>query len=197
MTVVERSPADLKPYERNPRKIPQRSIDAVKASIEKYGWRQPLVVDGENVIVAGHVRHRAALDLELEFVPVVFADDLSPEDLKAYRIDDNKVAELSGWNLDLLAGELDGLNPIGFTADELEVLKAAADESGENGSESGRDDDQRSAGSSGAADESAEGGPDSNADDDDPGMIPVTVNVRADRVWEARPKLEELARSFD
>ena len=197
MQVVERSPHDLVPYEKNPRKIPARAVEAVKASIQNYGWKQPIVVDANNVVVAGHVRHRAALELECDTVPVVCADDLSEDQIRAYRVADNKVAELTGWNLDLLAGEVYKVSPAGFTDDELEVLRAAAEGGADD---SGADEAESPEG----AGKSTSGG--ANADENDEVELgasggsefsPVTVQVKTKRLWEARPKLEELARTFD
>jgi len=97
--------AHLVPYERNPR-INEAAVDAVAASIRQFGFRQPIVVDTEGVIICGHTRYKAALKLGLEKVPVHVATDLTPEQIKAYRIADNKTAEMSDWNYDLLPIEL-------------------------------------------------------------------------------------------
>lgn len=105
MKVKMISPAEVKPYWRNPRKI-DRAVAAVKASITEFGFRQPIVVDGENVIIVGHTRHKASLELGLAKVPVVVADDLTPQQVKAYRIADNKTNELAEWDNTLLIPEL-------------------------------------------------------------------------------------------
>lgn len=117
MKVTMISPAVLKPYWRNPRKI-EKAIPAVKASIEKYGFRQPIVVDGDNVILVGHTRYKAALELGLTKVPVHVAADLTPEQAKAYRIADNKSNELSEWDNTLLIPELREMTNI----DDLSVF---------------------------------------------------------------------------
>ena len=98
----------VKPYPGNPR-ANKRSIDKVAASLREFGWKQPIVVDAEFTIIAGHTRLEAAKrngDLE---VPVLVADDLTPEQVRAYRLADNKVAEFSAWDEDLLNKELDSL----------------------------------------------------------------------------------------
>lgn len=118
----------IKPYENNPR-LNDDAVDAVAASIKEFGFRQPIVVDGDGVIVCGHTRWKAAKKLGLEKVPVHVAKDLTPEQVRAYRLADNKVAELSDWNYDLLPLELAELQAcnydlglLGFDADDLAKL---------------------------------------------------------------------------
>ncbi|MGD8453638.1 MAG: ParB N-terminal domain-containing protein [Phycisphaerae bacterium] len=120
--------ATIKPYESNPR-INDAAVDAVAESIRRFGFRQPIVVDEAGVIVCGHTRWKAALKLGLTAVPVHVARDLTPEQIRAYRIADNKTAELATWNLDLLPIELAELQGagidwslLGFDADELAKL---------------------------------------------------------------------------
>jgi hypothetical protein len=86
----------------------------VAASLKEFGFRQPIVVDAEGVIVCGHTRYKAALKLGLEKVPVHVARDLSPEQIKAYRIADNQTASLATWNYDLLPIELSELQATGY-----------------------------------------------------------------------------------
>jgi len=122
----------VRPYERNPRKNDE-AVDAVAASIREFGWRQPIVVDGEGVIVVGHTRLKAALKLGLRKVPVHVATGLSPEQVRALRIADNKTAELATWDMDLLpleladlrAAEFD-LSALGFDMAEVEAMLAPA-----------------------------------------------------------------------
>src|SRR6476660_5762018 len=102
----------IQPYDSNPR-INDRAVDAVAAAIREFGFRQPIVVDAEGVIIVGHTRYKAAAKLGLETAPVHVATDLTPEQVKAYRIADNQTAALSDWNYDLLPvelGELQGMN---------------------------------------------------------------------------------------
>jgi DNA modification methylase len=120
--------ADIRPYENNPRHNDD-AVDAVAASIREFGFRQPIVVDGDGVIICGHTRYKAALKLGLDKVPVHVAKDLTPEQIKAYRIADNKTNELSDWNYDLLPIELSALQAcnydlglLGFDPDELAKL---------------------------------------------------------------------------
>ena len=120
--------SQVKPYPNNPR-LNDDVVEAVAASLREFGFRQPIVVDAEGVIVVGHTRYKAALKLGLEKVPVHVAKDLTPEQARAYRIADNKSAELSDWNYDLLPIELAGLQEmnydlglLGFDQDELARL---------------------------------------------------------------------------
>ncbi len=117
--------ADIKPYEKNPR-LNDDAVQAVANSITSFGWRQPIVVDGDGVIICGHTRWKAAQKLGLELVPVHVATDLTAEQVRAYRIADNKSAELAEWNMELLPlemGELQGAgidwSSLGFSADDL------------------------------------------------------------------------------
>lgn len=96
------------PYARNPRKN-DASVDAVAASIKEFGFRQPIVVDASGVIVVGHTRHKAARRLGMSEVPVHVANNLTPEQAKAYRLADNSAGSRSEWDADLLRLELDEL----------------------------------------------------------------------------------------
>ena len=100
--------ADLKPYEHNPR-LNDSAVDAVVESIKAYGFKVPLVIDSASVIVAGHTRFKAAQRLGLDCVPCIVADDLTPEQIKAFRLVDNKTAELASFDAALLAEELQSL----------------------------------------------------------------------------------------
>jgi DNA modification methylase len=104
---------DVKPYGSNPRKN-ENAVDAVARSIEEFGFRVPIVVDGEGVIIAGHTRLKAAEKLGLGKVPVHVARDLTPEQVRALRIADNKLHELSSWDIDLLPIELGELKALDF-----------------------------------------------------------------------------------
>src|SRR5207253_1974952 len=117
--------SDIKPYPGNPR-INDGAVELVAASIRTYGFRQPIVVDEAGVIICGHTRYKAALKLGRETVPVHVARDLTPEQVRAYRIADNKSAERAEWDFDLLPIELSALQDagcdlgsLGFDADEL------------------------------------------------------------------------------
>lgn len=95
----------VRPYERNPRRN-DNAVDAVAASIREFGFRQPIVVDRDGVIIVGHTRLKAAKKLGMKEVPVLVADDLTEEQVKAYRLADNKTADLSEWDEELLGSEL-------------------------------------------------------------------------------------------
>ena len=112
------------PYSRNPRK--NQHVDKVASSIKEFGFQQPIVVDNENIIIVGHTRYQAAKKLGMLKVPVIVADKLSKNQVKAYRIADNRVAEESQWDnellnlelLDLQKQEFD-LESLGFESNEL------------------------------------------------------------------------------
>ena len=91
----------IKPYEKNPR-INDDAVAPVVQSINEFGFRQPIVVDPDGVIIVGHTRWKAATQLNLAEVPVHVATDLEPEAVKAYRIADNRTGENAEWGLDLL-----------------------------------------------------------------------------------------------
>src|SRR5260221_12337553 len=113
MNIEWRKINDIKPYENNPR-VNDAAVDAVAKSIQKFGWRQPIVVDKDGVIVVGHTRYKAALKLGLEQVPVHVANDLTPEQARAYRIADNQTASIAEWDTDLLSLELKDLESLDF-----------------------------------------------------------------------------------
>lgn len=113
----------VKPYQANPRS--KQPIDKVAESLRTFGWRQPIVVDSDGVIVVGHTRYQAALQLGMTTVPVHVAKDLTPEQCRSYRIADNRTGELAEWDDALLVAELTELSEIGalpmtgFSADDL------------------------------------------------------------------------------
>lgn len=115
--------SDIKPYERNPRIISQAAVDAVARSIQAYGFRQPIVVDKNGVILAGHTRYRAAQQLGMTEVPVVWQTDITDVQARGYRIADNKVAELSAWDRHALDAEVRELADI--CGDDLDALGLA------------------------------------------------------------------------
>src|SRR4051812_36548758 len=114
----------VKPYDRNPR-INEPAVDSVAASIREFGFRQPIVVDSDGVLVVGHTRWKAAQKLQLGQVPVHVAKDLTPEQAKAYRIADNATNELAQWDKELLPLELTDLQSVGF---DLGLLGFGEDE---------------------------------------------------------------------
>jgi DNA modification methylase len=126
MKVEMRPIANIKPYANNPR-VNDPAVDVVAMSIREFGFRQPIVVDTEGVIVCGHTRFKAAQKLGLAKVPVHVAKDLTPAQIKAYRIADNKSSDHSTWDMELLPLEIRGLQEMDF---DLEVLGFDADELG-------------------------------------------------------------------
>jgi len=116
---------EIKPYENNPRNNLD-AVDATANSIKEFGWQQPIVVDKDMVIIAGHTRYLAAKKLGCDTVPVVVASNLSDEQVRAYRLADNKTGELAEWDFKLLDDELQNILDIdmedyGFNFDDTEV----------------------------------------------------------------------------
>jgi DNA modification methylase len=99
----------IKPYENNPRKLKDSAIEKVAKSIKEFGFRQPIVVDKEKIIVVGHTRYRASKKLGLTNVPITIAENLTPEQINAYRIADNRTNEEAEWDIELLKSELKDL----------------------------------------------------------------------------------------
>lgn len=105
MEIINKKIEDLKPYENNPR-FNDDAVEYVAKSIKEFGFKVPMIIDKDNVIVAGHTRYKAAMELGMKEVPCIVADDLTPEQVKAFRLADNKVSEKSLWNYELLDEEL-------------------------------------------------------------------------------------------
>ena len=118
MKIELRSIETIKPYENNPR-INDKAVDAVMASLKEFGFRQPIVVDKDGIIIVGHTRYKAAQKLGLEKVPVHVAKDLTESQIKAYRIADNQTATIADWNYELLPIELKDLQGMDFELDLL------------------------------------------------------------------------------
>ena len=106
MDILNLGLEEIKPYEKNPRNN-DNAVDAVAASIREFGFKVPIIIDKDNIIVAGHTRYKAAKKLGLKTVPCIKADDLNDEQIKAFRLADNKVSELAEWDFDLLNEELE------------------------------------------------------------------------------------------
>lgn len=109
MNVYDVKIEDLRVYENNPRKN-DKSVDLVANSIAEFGFKVPLVIDAENTIICGHTRLKAAKKLGLEVVPCIIADDLTPEQIRAFRLADNKTSEFSDWDFNALEAELHALS---------------------------------------------------------------------------------------
>lgn len=106
MDIVQVRPEDIHPYPNNPR-VNQQTVEHLMRSIRDYGFRQPIVVDGDMVVIAGHARLKAALRLKLETVPVIIASGLTEEQARAYRLADNKTGDLTAWDDRALAASAD------------------------------------------------------------------------------------------
>ena len=108
MQIIEKHITEVLPYENNPRNN-ENAVDYVMESIKQFGFKVPIIISKENVIVAGHTRYKAAKKLKLDKVPCIIADDLTEEQIKAFRLADNKVSEYATWDIDLLNEELEGI----------------------------------------------------------------------------------------
>lgn len=124
MQIVEMKVGEIAPYEKNPRKNDD-AVEYVANSIKEFGFKVPIVIDKDKKIVAGHTRWKAAKKLRLKTVPCVIADDLTEEQIKAFRLADNKVTELAGWDFALLDDEL---AEIGLNMEQFGFMDFGADD---------------------------------------------------------------------
>ena len=129
--VVYQDISQIHPYENNPRNN-EAAVGPVAQSIKEFGFRVPILIDGKGTIIAGHTRYEAAKRLGMDKVPCIRVDDLTDAQIKAYRIADNKVAEASSWNDDVLRAEMDALQALdvdlsstGFIGVELSMMVGA------------------------------------------------------------------------
>lgn len=126
MNIVEKQISEIKPYEKNPRRN-EKAIDLVVNSIKEFGFKQPIVIDENNVIICGHTRYQASKKLQMKELPCIIADDLTDEQIKAFRLADNKVSEFSEWDMELLNDELLDLDldmdMFGFGFEDDEKIK--------------------------------------------------------------------------
>lgn len=133
MEIIYKKLDELKPYEKNPRKNDD-AVEYVANSIKEFGFKVPIIVDENNIIIAGHTRYKASKKLGIKEVPCIIADDLTEEQIKAFRLADNKVSEKAKWDTDLLGMELDSLfdvidmNKFGFP---VQIENIDGDEEGE------------------------------------------------------------------
>ena len=130
MQIVEKRLNEIKPYEKNPRKNDE-AVRYVANSIKEFGFKVPIVIDKDGVIVAGHTRYKAAKELGLESVPCIIADDLTPKQINAFRIADNKTSDKALWDNDLLGEELknimDSIDMTDFGFGEFELTMLTED----------------------------------------------------------------------
>lgn len=127
MQIIEKELKELKPYENNPRNNDE-AVKYVAESIKQFGFKIPIVIDKDNVIVAGHTRYKAAKKLKIKAVPCIIADDLTEEQVKAFRLADNKVAEKATWNFDLLNLEMGQILNIDLGALGFEEIDLSTEE---------------------------------------------------------------------
>lgn len=127
MRIIEKPIEEIRPYENNPR-VNDRAVEKVAESIAQFGFKQPIVIDKDGVIVAGHTRLMAAKLLGLTKVPTISAADLTHEQVTAYRIADNKTSELAGWDFEKLDQELGSIDMdmtvFGFEIEQRDVTVA-------------------------------------------------------------------------
>lgn len=109
MEIIRKLTKDLIPYDKNPR-INDKAVNAVMASIKEFGFKVPIVIDSANVVITGHTRLKAAKKLKLKYVPCIIATDLTDQQIKAFRLVDNKTSELADWDYNLLNLELESLD---------------------------------------------------------------------------------------
>ena len=133
MDIIDLPIKALKPYKNNPRHN-DKAVEYVANSLREFGWKQPIVIDEQYEIIAGHTRWKAAKMLGMETVPCVMADDLTPEQVQAYRLTDNKTAEMADWDFELLEQELNDIDPamfdmadFGFFQDDNQDAKTPAE----------------------------------------------------------------------
>lgn len=126
MEIIYKNIDDIKPYSGNPRRN-DKAVERVAESIRQFGFKQPILIDKNDVIIAGHTRQLAAKKLKMLQVPCIYADDLTPEQVRAYRLADNKVAEFAEWDFDLLNQELLNIPEIDMTAFGFTMPKEAAE----------------------------------------------------------------------
>ena len=111
---------ELKPYKNNPRNNDE-AVEPVANSIKTFGFKVPIVIDTNNVIIAGHTRYKAANKLGLEKVPCIVADDLTEDQVNAFRLADNKVGEVATWDLELLDIELENIIDIDMSLFDFDM----------------------------------------------------------------------------
>lgn len=136
MEIILKRLNELKPYDKNPRRNDE-AVEYVANSIKEFGFKVPIIIDSNNTIVTGHTRYKASIELGLDEVPCIIADDLTEEQIKSFRIADNKVSEIAEWDNDILAIEMDDImefdmSEFGFMDNEDEEIEPINDEDIEN-----------------------------------------------------------------
>lgn len=131
MQIIEKTLEEIRPYEKNPRKN-DAAVEYVANSIKEFGFKVPIVIDKSGVIVAGHTRYKAAKRLGIEKVPCVVADDLTEQQVKAFRLADNKVSEQAEWDFNLLDSEIAEIEDFDMQDFGFEVDDVNADNFGDS-----------------------------------------------------------------
>lgn len=121
--IVEKDAAELIPYENNAR-INDDAVKFVANSIKEFGFKNPIIIDANNVIIAGHTRLKAAQSLGIEKVPCIIADDLTEDQIKAFRIADNSTAAVAEWDMEKLLKELENIDADMSQYGLMETVKA-------------------------------------------------------------------------
>jgi ParB-like chromosome segregation protein Spo0J len=125
LKITYKAISEIKEYDKNPRKN-DGAVDKVAASIKEFGFKNPIIIDKDGIIIAGHTRLKAAKKLGFDKVPTILADDLTDQQAKAFRIADNKVSEFADWDDELLFQELGDIPDIDMTKFGIEVIKGDA-----------------------------------------------------------------------
>lgn len=127
MQIINKRVDELRAYDKNPRRNDD-AVEYVANSIREFGFKVPVVIDVHNTIVAGHTRVKAAVKLGMGEVPCIVADDLTPAQIKAFRLADNKVGELALWDWDLLSDEMEELDELGIDMSDFGFLSLDDDD---------------------------------------------------------------------
>ncbi len=120
MNILDLKLSDITPYENNPRNNDE-AVEPVLESIKEFGFKVPIIIDKNNVIVAGHTRYKAAKKLKLKTVPCIIADDLNEEQIRAFRLADNKVSEIATWDYNALNFELENILELDMTMFDFDM----------------------------------------------------------------------------
>ena len=120
MNILDIKLSDITPYENNPRNN-EEAVEPVMNSIKEFGFKVPIVIDKNNIIVAGHTRYKAAKKLKLKTVPCIVADDLNEEQIRAFRLADNKVSEIATWDYNALNFELENILELDMTMFDFDM----------------------------------------------------------------------------
>lgn len=127
MQIINKRVEELRAYDKNPRRNDD-AVEYVANSIREFGFKVPVVIDEHDTIVCGHTRVKAAVKLGMGEVPCIVADDLTPAQIKAFRLADNKVGEMAMWDWDLLSDEMEELDELGIDMSDFGFLSLEDEE---------------------------------------------------------------------